>query len=340
MVHQNVIQLITNLAEKQKHQAISTFKVTGLKSELREDEFLAIDKMDGTFMLVPYPEFNSFIFRGQSSEYDKCLPTIYRNKSKLIHRILSLAKVEEFKSVLKCHPAVNACSQFNINGIKFNVDYEGLAQHYGLNTRYIDFTSNPVVAAFFASTSYDVESDRFMLFNGKNKEGVIYEMNIHAETLKNKPVHAIGLQPLPRPAEQYGFGVLCGKNGLFDKYKIKKNHFDHDAFSAKQIFEYMDGGLKLFPDDPLALVAKKINASNVISSESIYAACNELKTRKVELHKIIKMAKQSGINITVGNTKDLYRSDFLLSQEAWNKNQNDFFKRIKFRLVADHFETS
>ena len=45
--------------------------------------------------------------------------------------------------------------------IPFRVGLDGMAQHYGIKTEYMDLTLDPWTAAFFAATKYDDETDTF-----------------------------------------------------------------------------------------------------------------------------------------------------------------------------------
>ncbi len=102
------------------------------------------------FILLPTSMDYGVLYRGQSDYYPKCLPTIYRNQLSEEELFAEQVKIAEFKLYL---------SQYDITKrfekAKYNVDYIGLAQHYGLNTGVLDLTSDVEIALFFAMCDKD-----------------------------------------------------------------------------------------------------------------------------------------------------------------------------------------
>lgn len=297
---------------------------------LKEDEFTAISEGDGTFKLAPYPEFSPFLYRGQVREFAKCHATLYRKSHKHTEKVFQLAKIHELKLALQNIEGYRDDCIF-ILGDKFKVDYEALAQHYGLQSRYIDFTTNPRVAAFFSVTEYDEDKNKFKLFKSSGV-GVFYKINTAFEF--NKPIKILGLQPFSRPAKQFGYGIQCNSHGL-NSYSPTKYEFFHTRRENSKIYDYFEGGTKILPNDPVANIAGKINNSNYICTESLRWAMDELQISN--MRKQIKFLEKSGR--TVGESRGNYisREDRLLLNKFWKEEQEPLFKyKVKHRLTCDH----
>lgn len=98
------------------------------------------------------------LFRGQSVE-GNLLPTIARADPKL--------DTSDFEKILLQQLRLQGASLLQTNGLD---DLELLihAQHFGLKTRLLDWTSNPLVALWFACTSNNKEVE--------TKDGYVYAL--------------------------------------------------------------------------------------------------------------------------------------------------------------------
>ena len=165
-----------------------------------------------------------------------------------------------------------------------DVNFKALAQHYGFETFLMDLTNDIRRALFFATckwvndhfeplTKGDIES------HAESKYGVIYhapcwwidfincftggkQLSIYEEMRKrNKPcvidsgicdgmAYQIGLQPLARVHSQFGY-VYPMKT--LDDIKLsgqfERLRFCHTIELSRRMYEMMDGGKKLYPDE-------------------------------------------------------------------------------------------
>lgn len=143
------------------------------------DGFHAVEIGSGYFKLMPGPEFNSWIFRGQSQIYNPCFPSLYRGGSDKLDIFIEKLRCAQFKELIHSHPSViDSCKSINVMGNHLWIDYEGLAQHYGLKTELFDFTSDPWIAAFFAVSRFEPESGRYLPVRTGSDPGVFYRFNI------------------------------------------------------------------------------------------------------------------------------------------------------------------
>ena len=85
------------------------------------------------------------LYRGEPKQYDSCKASIYRNQEEDSF-ILDELRFIEFKNILLQFPQI----KHEIEG-DANVDILALAQHYELNTNLLDLTTEPEIAAYFAT---------------------------------------------------------------------------------------------------------------------------------------------------------------------------------------------
>ncbi|MEX0595331.1 MAG: FRG domain-containing protein, partial [Candidatus Paceibacterota bacterium] len=230
------------------------------------DRFDQITNHNGKTDLVPARQ-KLFLYRGQHEDWENCNSALYRDhKPNDDSGFVSILKTYELEIVLSKHPAVK-----DLVNTGYNINFEGLAQHYGLATNLIDFTSDHHVAAFFGCTNYEsgkyfpVESDF-----GKTGYGELYKINTAALWEKHGgkfiPLfEPIGLQVFSRPELQKAYGV----KGVKKNSATKRYIFKHDFKASKKIFDLFEGGNSLFPPDPLAKKVKEIKDSNTFSLNSI-----------------------------------------------------------------------
>lgn len=276
------------------HSALSHFPIDAawdlpnaeFLNDADDEQFIAVRTQMKRVSLKPNLKYRPFLFRGEKKDHGKIISSFSQENltedKKLLkqeearekHLIANL-KAEDFMALLKTHPLFMMLDRGIFlepvrKPIFINMNYYGLAQHYNFRTALIDFSPEIEVAAFFATTInkgddvYEPVTDTV-----KYPYGVIYVHQIEPYlSFKGIGFTTIGLQLYPRTGAQRGF---CFNEGMtpFDVNKlVKPIYFRQDAEASKRIFNLMNEGKALFPDDSISKYAKMIADSNEISGET------------------------------------------------------------------------
>jgi hypothetical protein len=261
---------VLKLFENEKKTREKFFRsIPSVRSELyrnivfpNSEKFLPVEWTDGTIYLIPGNQ-SLYLYRGQVHDYPTCLPEIYRDNPTDVDLFAARLKQIEFEIVLKEHPAVQ-----DILNAGFHISFTGLAQHYELATNYLDLTSDPYVAAFFAVCKYCESEQRYLPIAGQDKPGVFMKTlslvySNPSDIIKFRP---IGLQPFPRPGSQKAYAVSLDKGESFSSHKML---FWHSKKVSQHIYDLFEGGDKLCPPDPIKRKADEIADAVVFSQQTI-----------------------------------------------------------------------
>lgn len=284
------------------------------------------------FILLPTSMDYGVLYRGQSDYYPKCLPTIYRNQLSEEELFAEQVKIAEFKLYL---------SQYDITKrfekAKYNVDYIGLAQHYGLNTGVLDLTSDVEIALFFAMCDKDgdcykpkTEDKEYIgyLYAIPANEGIKNQNNAF-ETFSDR-IKVIGLQPFKRPGLQKGYAFHVGKEGLNNGYLYSFNYTKDDS---ERFYNKFKQGTALWCDDHITQYAEKIKGTKVLSHQAISLAsrmfghttstkkrCTQLKKLGYRIDSYRKQA-WSGVNLPCDDIQWLNIQKDIVSRSIITENK-------------------
>jgi hypothetical protein len=325
-----VLELVDRLLVEQKSQlrwAEQHFET------IEDGHFSAIAINDDECVLAPYPEFSAIVYRGQSQYHEPALPSLYRNSLSTVEIMVERIRVAEFELLLHGHPAIADFNSVRIMGLRLRVDYEGLAQHYHLKTELLDFTTNPLVATFFACCEYDNNIHKYQPIMDAKNDGVFYTLNAALDISdEQEPFSSIvGLQPLSRPGDQYAWGYRLAKGASLNARQfVTTIHFAHDAKASKKIFEYFDGGAKLFPYDPVTEKAKEIAQTSKLSKQAFQLAKLRYGQDKDEQSLLADLTRK-GLEIV-----DTQHIAFTFAEKAqieihWKSRKSDFLSRIHWK---------
>ena len=188
-----------------------------------------------------------------------------------MERLERQIQLEDFREILQVNPEIKEMEEGGLE-----VNYNGLAQHYGIETNVLDLTNSFLVAAFFATTIYDSLTDVYRPIVHTVSQGVIYFfpsgafMNFGHDV----PIWPIGMEALRRPGEQRGFGMEMTEqkqdlNQYMDGHLFK---FWHTPQASMKIWEQTKGGGILFPYDPMTEKVRNIRKYRIYSEESLRKA--------------------------------------------------------------------
>lgn len=273
------------------------------------------------FAFKPNLKNRAFLFRGQSGFYDPSVPSLLR-KTKGRYVVENIF-YEEFVLALKDHPLV----RLFWNGVElaghryfFEMNFYGLAQHYGLKTSVMDLTSDLEVAKFFAVTDYEEKNDSYSPVLDESRYGVFYywdnvRNSLAFQSVTGGNLSTIGLQVFPRSGRQSGFlySMFRGQNFHdcpFVKYKL----FRHDATISQQIYKNARKGKKYFPKDELSSLAQRIRMSKVLSGEAF--SKNLASNPRDDKNDNYRDCKAAGIEI-----------DFTKKHITFNEMEKDMFRK-------------
>lgn len=245
------------------------------------DKFVMTRLLSGRYSLKPNLRHRKFLFRGESEFHNPCKPNMSRNPHQR-RFTAEMIRGQEMRILMMSHPlvqlldlGVELCDMV----YRFEMNLFGLTQHYYNKTSFLDLTSDPQVAVFFATTKYDWKTDTYSPIEDEDsKPGVLYYYSLNIDEDfgvqndgRRSPLSTIGLQVFPRSGRQRGFLYDLRPNDNFnDVARVNAVRFRHKADIARRIFTQYGGGKNLFPDDILMQYWSRENKDkNVISNRTV-----------------------------------------------------------------------
>ena len=271
------------------------------------NKFVMTRLRSGHYSLKPNLHHRKFLFRGESEFHSLCKPNLFRSpKQRRFTR--ELLKGQEMKLLMLSHPlvqlldlGVELCGEL----YRFEMNLFGLTQHYYNKTSFLDLTSDPQVAAFFATTKYDDKEDIYLPIEEKgSKIGVLYyyALDINQDFVERmdgskSPLSTIGLQVFPRSGRQKGFlyGFHPGEN-FNELAQVQAVRFYQRSDVSRRIWSAFDEGRTLFPEDILMKHWRRENAgSSVVSNRTI--KLNQMFNPEMTLEQVEAEARSLGLEI-------------------------------------------
>lgn len=305
-------------------------------------KFELVPTKTGNFVLSPISSLWNTYYRGESSVHDPCKASIFRDYVTSEQGFIERIKISQIGLLIDEYPLTQIFNDgINVPLVNdeyqtcsLSIDYFALAQHYGIKTDLLDFTSDKWVAAFFATTYY--KDGEYFPIEDSTKEGVFYIYNPlpefpGAETCNE--FRAVGLQPFSRPGEQKGFVLKLNEEDDLNKMNITKIRFRHDKSISHLIYNYSNRSNKLFPEDILVEKVNFINKSNVFSFKSL-----EL-TRKIFYSNMSDkdwavLVEASGLQFQKDSIISFSSKEVDNFYKKWDRNNMDeFFKNVLYRKM-------
>lgn len=214
--------------------------------------------------LVACPMPMNPLYRGQNAIYEPCKPSLYRRSWTKEQAFERLLQMEDFKAVLQDNPEIRDMEDGGLI-----VNYTGLAQHYGIETELIDLTNSPLVAAFFATTTYDALTDTYSPILHHVSMGIIYffPMGPLFDTFSGRnKIYPIGMEALKRPGEQRAYAMVMKED---DSLHHMAFGFWHNPQASLKVWNMTAGGTMLFPYDPMAEKVRVMRKYRIYSTQSL-----------------------------------------------------------------------
>lgn len=285
-------------------------------------DFLSDNYLDGFVMGFPHGRVvkqaqRSYYYRGENQIYPSSTPTLCRRLSNIEDD--RSRKVEKFVASLKIAKFGHLLMQFEHTKKylehKLDLLYKQLAQHYGLETQWLDFTSDFEVALFFACCKCNNKNEWLPLSRndfGKNEDtryGIIFrkEANPLKETVVSfsgaLQILPIGFQPFMRCHMQSGYAAYMSiTQDLKNEDSFEILRFKHSEKLCNLIYERMERGSKIFPHEGLNIMLPEITGIKTrkrFSKQTFDFVCSE---EGIHDKKAMKNLLEDH-NYSIGNTK-------------------------------------
>ena len=304
-----ILDVVEQISAEENKIALHFVSQIPSPEHLDEGRYMYVSEQNdrNVVRLMPTSQSPFKYYRGQSKYHTPCVPSLFRSKKAgelpttedIAERLI---KVCEFVLLLVQHPVYRIVSQ------NIMVDSVALAQHYGLATEYLDITNSKWVAAFFASTRYDSETDTYYPVGRDYDDGfgVMYiskDFNrgeLPKEFFDKNGV--IGYQYFERPTKQssFGYGLLIGEDFNESPY-FNKVFFRHDIEASTIVYNMSYRQNRFIPKDELSKLANKILVSTIVTRRAVdLCRCNYFYDRNERFLDDICMKK--GLTIREDNT--------------------------------------
>lgn len=313
--------IFDNIFDAFRHFAPSTILL-----ELDADRFKPF-KSANVYQLIGLPDDSAIalsnpvantLYRGENDVYEHCEASIFRNnKSESGYDDLAIAIDEirciEFKNIVKTFPQVQAAIADGIEP-----DFMALAQHYELNTKMVDVSSEPEIAAYFATHRWN-NGVMEPIYDGI---GCIRGYSAFAfmnDIMMSRPskLHLFGMQCFMRPGMQhaYGFETEQGEDlansGWKVYFKQTKRASDniHANFHLNENTGMIDDKSWLFPDEEVTDVAAIVKAATKLSEDSVKEYCAK---QKITFDSIVSEMDKRGVIVSD-------EPEYILSEDRKNE---------------------
>jgi hypothetical protein len=249
------------------------------------------------------------------------------------------AKAVELGDLVIRHPAAKDLLKWDFDGLKYEVDFEAIAQHYGYPTRMLDLTRSRNIAMFFATHHIHEDSRpepalgcRAVLYTIDLKQFIENRANTDGDFAP------IGLCPLPRPAAQSAFGVKLEQSEDFDLLPdVKKETITVTPELAGHYAGLFDDGRKLFPSDPFEDQIRTLRGNGKVSIGAIRAAVDEGRIPPYPggLKGIEKCLTDRGYRVDPEDPRIPSPEILEAASGQWLRRRAGYIDRIRWRGVAD-----
>lgn len=296
---------------------------------------------DGTHILMPLSPAQHSFYRGESKYHEECYPSLYRKEMTDADIFVERMKRCEMERMMVEYPITNLFANSiqaqdpagEWHPLPFRVGFDGMAQHYGIKTEFMDITVDPMTAAFFAATTYNEADDTYSPITDtvKHPYGVFYLYNeIPLPFQESKRIAVVGMQPLSRPGRQSAYVFRMRPKENYN-HLAQKTFFRHDAAINKEIYNRVNADNRLFPNE---LIGNRIRAEIVNGKEFSRWAYEQAVQRYGEGREEKALAgylKEKNIRISVTDRQWFNDAEKQQAIDYWETYQQELFSKISLR---------
>lgn len=307
------------------------------------------DEKQGIPVLLPTSRTAFTFYRGQSQYHEKCLPSLYRFEGARLEEetLRSHLQTAEMILLMKSHPVIMSIENGGIvhdklGLVRLPVMYDGLAQHYGIKTCYLDLTNDIWCAAFFAATTFDGQYHPFVLEEDTpfdKQYGVLYKMDYSMNSgdtdFSKDNILPIGLQYFNRPGKQSALVMAMQDiKDLHKHTKLKRVFFRHDTKASKLIYTLSQFGKQFITEDPFAEMVRTICSKDEYSEAAVMLA-HRIYLPQIQFEYFVGEVRRRGFVITekprVVYPEEMFAKEFY----EWKHGGADrYISRIIIQPVA------
>lgn len=248
---------------------------------------LVRDSQHGLPVLLPTSRTPFTFYRGQSEYHSQCLPSLYRFEGERLEQetLRSQLQTAEMILLMRSHPVIMSIESGGIMHeklglVRLPVMYDGLAQHYGIKSCFLDLTNDIWCAAFFAATTYNGEYHPYVVTEDlplNKRFGVLYKldyMNNEDHDFSQDKILPIGLQYFNRPGKQSALVIAMQELRDLHKHpRLERVFFRHDNEASRLIYTLSQFGEQFISDDdPFVKMVELICAEDKYSKNAVMLA--------------------------------------------------------------------
>ena len=299
-----------------------------------DDVFILSKTSAGLFTLKPNITMQPFLYLGMSGSGAN-LKTSWGRLNPVDRYIWQLKRLE-FQHVMWSHPLY----KFLFNGLMDDgfriVNPYGNNLAFGFPMPYIPLTSSIETAAFFA-THKKTDSGGWKQIEERNSEGgenigVLFLLELGLKFPMMQGLSTIGRQAFKRPGNLKLFAVSLNDNEFFDDNPFVRGFtFRQDEKESKKLYERLNNGANLCPEELIAKKAEKIKKKNSVSELTLNLF---LQTKKEEEKSYIRYVLDTS-HFDIVKDKPCFYTDEELEKEFYPHAEEIWYELFS-NVVALH----